>query len=211
MLEDEAVLVGEEDDSKTLVIEGAQLGSDSRVPPLPVGGIVAELFARGGGDEGAIEVKGSDPCSLHGGIFGAVLCRSVVASKQQSGRAVVGGVLGPVDLGADVWFLGGGSEEAGNGTFWEVGGPARSACRMGRERLNCTLHLLVTLLWIWALRLTGGGEMDGSLVSSAGRLDNEEGIAVSCGCVLDRLGQRLDFGRGDAMVAIGREDGVVRR
>lgn len=53
--------------------------------------------------------------------------------------------------------------------------------------------------------------MDGSLVSSAGRLD-EEGIAVSCGCVAsDRLGQRLDFRRSDAIAAAGRVDGVDRR
>lgn len=134
MLEGETVLVGEDGDSKTVVVEGAQLGSDSRVPPLPVGGIVTKFFARRGSDEGAIEVEGSDSCSLHRGIFGAVLCRSVVASKEQSGWAVVGGVLRPVDLGADLWFLGRGSKEAGNGGFWAVEGQPGQLVRLERKR-----------------------------------------------------------------------------
>lgn len=92
------------------------------MPPPPIEGIVAELFARGGLDQRAVEIECGDlrpPPAAIGGIVCEIVL--VVTSDQQCRWGiVVNASLGPVDWADDFGFLGGGSEEVCNGSFCRV-------------------------------------------------------------------------------------------
>lgn len=115
----EPILVGEDDDTVPVLVDGSQLGRDGAVPPFPVERIVAELLARGGSYQRGVEVEGGNfrPAIV---LVRWLLCvaAAVVAPDEKSGRrVVVRGAFRPGNSGL-VFLLGGWLEEVGDCAVW---------------------------------------------------------------------------------------------